>query len=274
MCKVLEVSRSGFYKWLKAEPSPSERKRAYIHERILYHFHDNEQRYGSPKITVKLHEEGITISERTVTNYMQSLGLRSCVSRKYKVQTTDSKHDKPIAPNVLNQNFSVDQPNKVWVADITYIPCREGRMYLASILDLCTKEIVGWNIADRMSTDLVIEALEAAYAAKKPDEGLIHHSDRGSQYASQDYRDKLKEFKMTASMSRKGNCYDNACIESFHSILKKELVYCRRFKTKQEVYNELFKYIEFFYNRKRIHGSLAYLSPVQFAAQFQKNLTK
>ncbi|MEK4509298.1 IS3 family transposase [Paenibacillus sp. FSL K6-2524] len=158
----------------------------------------------------------------------------------------------------------------MWVTDITYIPCREGRLYLASVLDLCTREIVGWRLADRMTTELVLEALKDAYAAKKPKEGLIHHSDRGAQYASTEYRELLKSYNMISSMSRKGNCYDNACIESFHSILKKELVYCRRFRTKQQAKDELFRYIEFFYNRKRIHGALGYLSPIRFAAQFQK----
>jgi transposase InsO family protein len=201
---------------------------------------------------------------------MQELGFRSCVARKFKVQTTDSNHDLPIAPNVLNQEFATKEPSRVWVADITYIPCREGRLYLASVLDLCTREIVGWRLNDRMTTDLVLGALQDAYTAKKPKKGLLHHSDRGSQYASDDYRKQLKAYKMKASMSRKGNCYDNACIESFHSILKKELIYCKRFRTKEQAYNEIYRYIEFFYNRKRIHGALGYLSPARFAANLYK----
>ena len=265
----MEVSRSGYYKWLSAEPSPSELRRNKIQERILYHFYDNQERYGSPKITQLLHKEGYNTSERTITTYMQALNIRSCVSRKYKVQTTDSNHSHPIAPNVVNQNFNVNQPNKLWAADITYIPCREGRLYLASILDLCTKEIVGWRLGDRMTVNLVIGALEKAYEAKKPCRGLIHHSDRGAQYASHEYQERVSSYKMRVSMSRKGNCYDNACIESFHSILKKELIYCKKFKTKQQAYEEIYRYIEFFYNRKRIHGSIGYLSPVQFAAQFK-----
>lgn len=270
MCRIMEVSRSGYYKWRSAEPSPTELKRQKVKARITYHFFDNEERYGSPKITRKLLNEGFNTSERTVTKYMQELQLRSCVSRKYKVQTTDSKHSLPIAPNVVNQNFSVSQPNKVWAADITYIPCRQGRLYLASILDLCTKEIVGWRLADRMTIELVAGALEDACQAKKPREGLVHHSDRGSQYASHEYQKMLTSHQMEISMSRKGNCYDNACIESFHSILKKELIYCKKFQTKQEAYEEIYRYIEFFYNRKRIHGSIGYLTPVQFAAQMAK----
>lgn len=266
----MQVSRSGYYKWKSAEPSKQELLKRELLERITFHFHDSKKRYGSPKITHLLQLEGYKIVERTVSKYMKELGLRSCVSRKFKVTTTDSNHDHPIAPNILQQDFTVEKPNKVWVADITYIPCREGRLYLASILDLCTREIVGWRLGDRMTTELVLGALDDAYVARKPKKGLIHHSDRGSQYASTDYQKKLKSCKMRASMSRKGNCYDNACIESFHSILKKELIYCTKFKTKLQAYNEIFQYIEFFYNRKRIHGALQYLSPNRFATLFNK----
>ncbi|WP_246067672.1 IS3 family transposase, partial [Paenibacillus koleovorans] len=270
MCKVMQVSRSGYYKWKQAILSKQKQRKAQVQERIVYHFHDNDQCYGSPKITRLLWREGITISERTVSLYMKELGLRSCVSRKFKVQTTDSNHDLPIAPNLLEQNFTTAEPGMVWVADITYIPCREGRLYLASVMDLCTREIVGWRLQDRMTTDLVLQALEAAYQAKRPGKELIHHSDRGSQYASKEYRDKLDEYHMKPSMSRKGNCYDNACIESFHSLLKKELIYRTKFITKREAYEAIFRYVEFIYNRKRIHSSIGYLSPVQFAAQFKK----
>ncbi|MEW9674503.1 IS3 family transposase [Ammoniphilus sp. 3BR4] len=270
MCKVMAVSRSGYYKWKKAEPSEQELQKRKVQERIIYYYHDSEKRYGAPKIAVLLHREGFTITERTVGKYMNELGLRSIVSKKFKVKTTDSNHDLPIAPNILNQDFSTSAPNKVWVADITYIPCRQGRLYLASILDLCTKAIVGWRLGDRMTTELVLGALDDAYKAKKPKKGLIHHSDRGSQYASVDYRNQLKKYKMKASMSRKGNCYDNACIESFHSILKKEFIYCTKFRTKQQAYDEIYRYIEFFYNRKRIHSSIGYLSPVRYEQHFKK----
>lgn len=266
----MNVSRSGYYKWRQALPSEQKQRKAKVCERIAYHFQDSRGRYGSPKITRMLWKEGLRISERTVSLYMKELGLRSCVSHKFKVQTTDSNHDLPIAPNVLEQKFNVAEPNKVWVADITYIPCREGRLYLASVMDLCTREIVGWSLRGRMTTELVLDALQASYDGKKPDKELLHHSDRGSQYASKEYRDQLKAFGMKASMSRKGNCYDNACIESFHSILKKELIYCEKFKTKQQAYEAIYQYIEFFYNRKRIHSAIGYLSPVHFAARLKK----
>lgn len=270
MCKMMKVSRSGYDKWKKAKPSKQEQRKKKIMERIIYHYHDSQGRYGSPKITRMLHAENLDVCERTVSHYMKELELRSCVSRKFKVNTTNSNHSLPLAPNLLNQSFTVEEPNKVWAADITYIPCRQGRQYLASILDLCTREVVGWRLGDRMTTELVLGALEDAYEAKKPPEGLIHHSDRGTQYASEAYRTKLAEYNMVPSMSRKGNCYDNACKESFFSLLKKELIYCTKFNTKKQAYKEIFHYIEFFYNRKRIHSSLNYLSPVQFATLFDE----
>jgi transposase InsO family protein len=174
-----------------------------------------------------------------------------------------------IAPNVLEQDFTATKPNEKWVADITYIPCRKGKLFLASILDLFTKQIVGWKLSDRMTTDLVLDALKQAHAAKKPGEGLIHHSDRGSQYASKDYREQLEQFHMQPSMSRRGNCYDNACIEAFHSILKREFIYVQpKFKSKDEAEQKLYRYIEFFYNRKRSNSTIGYISPARFEQQY------
>jgi len=274
MCSVLKVSRSGFYKWLQErnkETSYQKRRNALL-ARISWLFFDAKCRYGSPKITKLLRREGWTVSERLVGKIMQENELRSCVSKKFKVTTTDSNHDNPIAPNVLNQQFHTTAPNTVWVTDITYIPCREGRLYLASVLDLYTRKIVGWKLSDRMTTDLVLDALDRAYKSQKPAKGLLHHSDRGSQYASEEYRNRLRDYGMNASMSRRGNCYDNACIESFHSVLKKELIYCTKFRTKQQAQQELFEYIELFYNRKRIHGSLGYISPQQFENLYYQNV--
>ncbi len=266
---MLCVSRSGYFKWRAAGPSDRQQRREKLTERIKWHFHDSDKRYGSPRIHQELKKEGWAVSERTVGIIMREQGLRSCMSRKFRVTTTDSKHDLPITPNELQQDFSTTKPNEKWVADITYIPCRQGKLYLASILDLYTKQIVGWHLSDHMKTDLVMDALKMAYAAKKPGEGLIHHSDRGSQYASKEYREQLKKYRMKASMSRKGNCYDNACIESFHSILKRELIYCSpKFKTKQEAYEKLYRYLEFFYNRKRSNSSLGYVSPIRFEQMY------
>lgn len=271
MCSVLQVSRSGFYKWLSVGPSQQQKRKQELTERITWHYWDTNRIYGSPRIHNELKKEGYNVSERTVGLIMREKGLRSCMSRKFKVQTTDSKHDLPIAPNLLKQDFEAQKPNQKWVADITYIPCRQGRLYLASVLDLYTKQIVGWQLSDRMTTDLVVTALAQAYTAKKPKKGLIHHSDRGSQYASKEYHHKLKEYQIKASMSRKGNCYDNACIEAYHSILKRELIYSNpRFKTKQEAFEKMYRYIEFFYNRKRSNSTLGYMSPVRFEEQFYK----
>jgi transposase InsO family protein len=269
MCKVFGVSRSGFFKWRNHKPSQQQQRKETVQERIKFHYYDSEKRYGSPKITKLLLKENFNITERTVGKYMKELGLRSCVSKKFKVVTTDSNHANPIALNILNQHFNVSEPNKVWVADITYIPCRQGRLYLATVLDLCTREIVGWRLYGHMREQLVLDALNHAYESKQPGEGLLHHSDRGgTQYASHEYREQLKEHKMIASMSRTGNCYDNACAESFFSLLKKELIQGQRFRTKQEAYTEIYRYIEFFYNRKRIHGAIGYVSPAQYAKQF------
>ncbi|WP_096186060.1 IS3 family transposase [Evansella halocellulosilytica] len=270
MCKVLQVSRSGYFKWKKREVSQQELRKREIQDRIEYHFKDSHGIYGSPKITQMLWKENYQVSQRTVSKYMNELGLRSCVSKKFKVVTTDSNHANPIAPNKLDQNFRIAAPNKVWGADITYIPCRQGKLYLAVILDLCTREIVGWSLKGHMANEIVLEALENAYESKNPNKDLIHHSDRGTQYASKEYRQRLESYGMEASMSRTGNCYDNACVESFFSVLKKELLKGRRFKTKEQAYTSMFQYIEFFYNRKRIHSSIGYLSPMQYAKQFDR----
>lgn len=272
MCDVLDVSRSGYYKWLseKANLNNYQKRRKALLTRISWIFNDSVRRFGSPKITYLLRKEGWKVSTRLVSKLMKENGMRSCVSRKFRVCTTDSNHSNPIAPNLLKQNFKTAAPNKVWVTDITYIPCREGRMYLASVMDLYSRKIVGWELGDRMTTDLVLGALDKAYEAQKPKHKMTHHSDRGSQYTSDEYRKRLKKYKMKASMSRKGNCYDNACIESFHSVLKKEFIYCTKFKTKAQAQQEVFEYIELFYNRKRIHGTLGYLTPIQFESMYYK----
>jgi transposase InsO family protein len=246
-------------------------QREKLTQRITNVFKDHKQRYGSPRIMDQVRKEGFYVTEKTVGRIMKKLGLRSCMVKKFRVTTTDSKHDLPISPNLLNQKFATAAPNQVWVTDITYIPCREGKLYLANVLDLCTHKLVGWALGSRMTVDLVLSALDQAFEAKKPPQGLIHHSDRGSQYASSEYRERLQKYEMISSMSRKGNCYDNAVIEAFHSILKRELVYQTKFVTRQEAYEEIYAYIEFYYNRKRAHSSLGYFSPDYFEAQYYAN---
>lgn len=270
MCKVLCVSRSGYYKWRTAPLSEQKKRREKVTERIVHHYEDSNGLYGSPKITRMLHREGFKVAEKTVGRIMRDHGLRSRTVKKFRVRTTDSNHTLPVAPNLLSQQVKISAPDKVWVADITYIRTLQGKMYLAAILDLFTRRLVGWALRDRMTVDLVIEALEAAYEQRKPAAGLIHHSDRGSQYASHDYRAKLQGYKMVCSMSRKGNCYDNAHMESFNSIIKRELVYQTRFKTKDEARQQIYWYIEFFYNRKRIHSALDYMSPDRFESDHMR----
>ncbi|MNZ71343.1 Integrase core domain protein [compost metagenome] len=268
MCKVLGVSRSGFYKWLETPDSERTRCRQELAQRIEYHYHDNNGIYGAPKITECLRDEGMQVGEKTVGRIMREKGLRSCTVKKFKVTTTDSNHNFPIADNLLNQEFKTTAPNKVWMTDITYIWTRQGRMYLASVMDLFTRKIVGWSLKNRMTNELVLEALDRAVIAQKPAPGLLHHSDQGSQYASHEYQARLKKYNMICSMSRRGNCYDNACIESYHGILKRELVYRGTFQTKQIAEQKIYWYLEFFYNRKRKHSSLGYLSPDRFEAMF------
>ena len=197
---------------------------------------------------------------------MSANGIRAKQQRKF-VMTTDSKHDLPVAENVLGREFSVDEPNRVWSSDITYIPTDEGWLYLAGVLDLCSRTAVGWSMSDSLERTLVVDALRMAYRRRRPGKGLIHHSDRGSQYASEHYRNLLKDYGMQMSMSRKGDCWDNAPMESFFGTLKKELVNHRKFRTRAEARRDIFDYIEVFYNRERLHSSLGYLSPLNYEKQ-------
>jgi len=261
MCKVLGVSRSGYYAWRKRPESCRSKRRKRLVRRIHQLFLQSRRLYGSPKITALLRREGERVAQKTVARLMREHGLRSRTVRKHKA-TTDSKHPHPVHENVLNQRFVAERPGQVYMADITYIPTDEGWVYLASIEDLYSRKIVGWSAGPRMSKELCIRALDQAYKRGKRSEGaVLHHSDRGSQYASHDYQNRLRAYGMAASMSRKGNCYDNACIESFHSVIKRELVYLERFKTRAEAIRRIFEYIEVWYNRQRIHAAIGYRTP-------------
>jgi putative transposase len=272
MCNLFSVSRSGYYKTRKALKSERTKRKEEITGKIEDIFHAYDSIYGAPRIADCLRDEKYVISDKTVARMMRKQGLFAGTKKKFRITTTDSKHDLPIAPNLLNRKFETTGPNKVWMSDITYIRTKEGKMFLASVMDLYTRKIVGWSLQSHMREELVLEAFNKAVAAQKPPPGLIHHSDRGSQYASHDYQKRLKECKMICSMSRKGNCYDNAVIESYHSTLKKELVYRVSFKTKKMAQEKIYRYLEFFYNRKRKHSSIGYLSPVLFEALYYKNL--
>jgi putative transposase len=273
MCQVLKVSTSGYYKWLKLQSSPpseKEKYRAEIQQKISKSFHESFGTYGSPRVHDDLIDWGYTISLKTVARMMKEMGLNATLPQKFVV-TTDSNHDLNIYPNILNRQFSVEEPNKVWVTDITYIWTLEGWVYLASVMDLFSRKIVGYSLADHMKKELAIQALNMAIIQRQPGKELLHHSDRGSQYCSHDYIEILKEKEMNISMSKKGDPYDNACIESFHATIKKDLIYRRRFKTKVEAIKAISYYISSIYNEKRKHSTLGNSSPNQFERNHSVN---
>lgn len=268
MCAVFGVTASGYYAWIKRPESARAVRNRALAEQVRAVHHEVNGVYGSLKITRELRHRKTIVNRKTVANIMKSLGIRSKVSKAFRAQTTDSDHANPIAPNVLDQDFaSAAAPNRVWGADITYLPTDEGFLYLAGVMDLYSRKIVGWSMDDTMTTDLVERAFNAALLSRKPAFGLLHHSDRGVQYTSGRYRDLLASSGVEPSMSRTGNCYDNAVVESFWGKLKTEMAYHERFATKAQARAAVFEYIEMFYNRTRLHAALDYLSPEQFENQ-------
>ncbi|WP_411824811.1 IS3 family transposase [Leptospira sp. 'Mane'] len=269
MSECLCVSRSGYYSWRKRIPSKRTIENIRILKEIQTIHKESMNVYGSPSIFNKLKTQGLIIGKNRVARIMKNNGIRSIIMKKFKApKTTDSKHNLGYSPNLLNQQFHVKKPNEVWVSDLTYIPYANGFLYLCQIKDLCTKKVVGWSIDTHMKTEMVLTALRNAVITQKPKEGLIFHSDRGSQYASTDFREALTFHKMNQSMSRKGNCYDNAPAESFFSTLKREFTNHRRFKNLEEARSDIFYYIEIFYNRKRLHSAIDYKTPVMFELEF------
>lgn len=259
----MKVSRSGYYEWLGRPISNRDQENIRLIKMIKEIFIQNRYIYGTRRISKKLSENDIFISRRRIGKLMAIAELYCKTKRKFKV-TTDSRHNKPISPNLLNRNFDVVSPNKYWVGDITYIPTKEGWLYLATVIDLYSRQIIGWSMADNMRSKLVNDALTMAIWKRKPKKGLVWHSDRGSQYASDSHRNILKDHGITQSMSRKGDCWDNAVAESFFHTLKTELTNHYQFKNRQEAKNIIFEYIEVFYNRIRIHSANNYLAPVEF----------
>jgi len=266
MCEVLEVSRGRFYTWLSSPESDRSRSNRALLGEIRIAFDRSRQTYGSPRMTEELNDLGILCSENRVARLMRQSGIGAVSKRKYRV-TTDSKHTHPVAENLLNRQFSTDRPNAVWLSDITYVWTSEGWLYLAGVIDLYSRMLVGWSMGPRVKAELTLEALHQAIARRDVKPDLMHHSDRGGQYAATEYQKLLKKTKMICSMSRKGDCWDNAPIESFFATLKTELVYREQFKTRQEAKAKIFEYIEVFYNRQRRHSSLGYKSPVDFERQ-------
>jgi putative transposase len=264
-CRVLAVSRSGYYAWRKRSPSRSSQRREDLTRRILQvHQRRHQGCYGSPRIQQELVAEGCPCNRKTVAKLMKKAGIQASTVRKFRVQTTDSNHGHAVAENLVNRNFTPSGKNIAWVADITYIPTAEGWVYLAAVEDLYSRKIVGWSLSERIDSRLVTDALQMALQRELPAEGLLTHSDRGVQYASDHYQRVLRQAGITCSMSRKGNCWDNAPMESFFATLKKELVHQRHYHTRAEARQSLFEYIETFYNRVRRHSTLGYLSPIMF----------
>ena len=264
LCEALEVSRGGYYSWLSRPRSQRARDDRQLLTLIRAVYRQNRRSYGSPRVYVELQDEGIRCGRHRVARLMRQDRLQARPRRRFK-STTQSAHTYAVAANELQRQFQVAAPDTCWAADITYIWTQEGWLYLAVLLDLCSRRIVGWAVSDRLTEELTLKALDQALAQRRPRAGLLHHSDRGSQYAARAYRQRLARHGLRASMSRRGDCWDNAPVESFFSSLKTELFAARQPPaTRQQARRELFDYIEVFYNRKRRHSSLGYLSPSRF----------
>jgi putative transposase len=263
MCQVLEVSTGGYYEWRHRPPSAHRERSEALAAQIKVIHQEVKARYGSPRIHAELAARGEPCCVNTVAKLMRQLGIAAKTKRKFRC-TTDSNHDRPIAENIVDRQFEPEAPNQVWTADITSIPTREGWLYLAAVEDLYSRQVVGWSMSERIDSRLVVDALEMAVSRRLPGEGLVAHSDRGSQYASEHYRRLLASHEITCSMSRRANCWDNAPMESFFASLKKELVHDEDYATRAEARSSIFEYIEVFYNRVRRHSSLGYRSPVEY----------
>jgi transposase InsO family protein len=263
MCGVLGVSPAGYYAWRsRPESRRSAANRGLLSDIARVHS-DNRGCYGSPRVHAELQAQGRGASRGRIERLMRRHGIRAIMARPRRVRTTDSRHDLPIAPNLLNRDFLAAAPNRIWLADITYVETDQGWLYLATVMDLHSRRIVGWATRDHLRTELPLAALRMALQARRPAAGLVHHSDRGVQYASGDYRKSLQSAGIKASMSRKADCYDNAPMESFFHTLKTELVHHRKYATRAQAQRDIFAYIEGFYNRTRLHSAIGYVSPVE-----------
>ena len=263
MCKILNVSRSRYYVWRNNLVSKRANDDAFLTQKIKAIFVEGRENYGTRSIQSRLQQSGIKTSRKRITRLMQLSVLQCKIQRKFKV-TTDSNHKLYIAPNLLQRQFYVDSPNRVWAGDITYIPTKNGFLYLATVMDLYSRKIVGWSMNTSLKTSLVNDALTMAIWSRKPSKGLIWHSDRGSQYCAKSHRAILQDHKIIQSMSRKGDCWDNATSESFFSTLKREMPQMGNFVDQKQAKAAIFEYIEVFYNRIRAHSTIGYLAPAEF----------
>jgi len=263
MCRVLRVSRAGFYAWARRPEAARSRADRIISIKIAAIYRENRSRYGSPRVHQELRAQGWRTARKRVARLMREQGLRARSRRRFRT-TTDSRHGLPVCENLLARNFARPAPNRAWVTDITYIWTAQGWLYLAAILDLYSRQVVGWSMSARIDRQLALNALAMALDHRQPPAGLLHHSDRGSQYASSQYQRLLQQHGIAASMSRRGDCWDNAVAESFFATLKVELVYQCQWRNRAQARSAIFEYIELFYNRRRRHSSLGYLSPIDF----------
>lgn len=259
---MLQASRSGYYSWRKGRVTQRQLRQEELLQRIEHYHKESRGTYGSPRILRKLREEGVVVNHKTVEELMKKHGIHAKTKKKFKA-TTNSKHNLPIAENLLDRKFTACAPNQAWVGDITYVATDEGWLYLATWIDLWSRKIVGWSMDSRITADLVIDAFRMGVFRRKRAPDLVH-SDRGSQYASNDFRKELETFRCQQSMSRKGNCWDNAVAESFFGTLKRELVHHEKYKTREQARLSIFDFIETFYNRRRAHSHLDYISPDEF----------
>ncbi len=263
MCRLLCVSASGYYAWLNRKPPKRAERNSELTRKIKVLFDEEKSRAGAPRITKRLNQQGENVGKQRVTKIMREHGWRAKASKKFKA-TTNSNHQLPVAPNLLQQNFTACKPNEKWVSDITYCWTEEGWLYLAVVMDLYSRKIVGWALSERMTKQLVIDALQMAIWGRKPPKGLIIHSDRGSQYCSYAYQQLLSQHGLVCSMSKRGDCYDNAAMESWNHSFKIEAIHGEKFTSRSIAKNHIFEYIEIYYNRKRLHSRLEYLSPFEF----------
>jgi len=265
MCRLLQIKPGGYYAWRRRPPSARSVENERYRKQIAEIHAESDSVYGARKVRDTLNDLGFFPGRHRIARLMRAMGLKGCPKKRYKV-TTQSDHGYRVAPNHLDRRFEADRPNQRWVADITYIPTREGWLYLAAVMDLYSKAIVGWSMSDRLNRDIVLRALTMAIYRRAPSGELIHHSDRGSQYASSDFQALLSEHGIECSMSEAGSCYDNAAMEGWFGLLKRERVNRRRYQTRNEARSDVFDYIERFYNRRRPHGSAGRMSPLRYEA--------
>jgi putative transposase len=270
MCQLLEVSRSGYYEWLSRPPRAQGEAEQHVEVKVKHYFAQGRGTYGTRRIKYLLAQEGVQVSRRRIGRVLAHAGLRCQTRRRFKAPIAAGQA-QTVAPNQLNREFTVQAPDTVYVGDITYLPTGEGWLYLAVVLDLCSRAVVGWSMADHMRAELVNQALAMAICQRRPAAGLIMHTDRGSQYGADSYRQLLTQHGMQPSMSRKGNCWDNAVAESFFHTLKTELIYLEDFDTHEQTQTAVFEYIEVFYNRQRCHSANGYLAPLAYEQALKTN---